>query len=237
MEVRGVRECQSCGTQWSYFETGSIECPDCGSMVSVGVGDRELHTDRPVELDLADARERLATGSVRDAADPAGEAALEYIRRRGFIDAGELEPLDGTYVGAHEVRHVAGELGRSLSVTDEESSYFGALLAGATEGERPPPEDVPQSLYAARGLAAAAAVRAYREDLRTWIDRDETVPEAASLVETLGDHVRRVRALDGEVEPAAADRLVRAGRTLGNYFRTGEESELEACRAALESLA
>lgn len=237
MEVRGVRECQACGIQWSYFETGSLECPECGSMRSVGIGDRELHTDSPVDLDLTEARERLATGTVRDAAGPAGDAALDYIRSRGFIDSGVLKPLDDTYVAAHEVRHAASELGRTLSVSEDAAYYFGTLLEGATEGVRPEPEIVPQSLHAARGLAAAAAVRAYRVDLRTWIDHEGAVDEAASLVESLGDHVRRIRALDGNVEPADADRLIRAGQGLGNYLRTEDETELEACRAALETLA
>jgi len=37
MKIRGDRECKSCGTRWSYYETGSIECPACGSVHSVGV--------------------------------------------------------------------------------------------------------------------------------------------------------------------------------------------------------
>lgn len=236
MEVRGVRECQACGAQWSYFETGSLECPECGSMRSVGVGDRELHTDRPIELDLSQARAVLASGSVREAADPAGAAALEYIRGRGFINAGELQPLSDTYVAAHEVRHAASELGRTLAVSDEEAYYFGELLEGAERGDRPDGDAVPASLHAARGLAAAAAVRAYRDALRTWVERESTVEDAATLTGSLGDHVRRIRALDGSVEPAEADRLIRAGQALGNYLRTGDETEVEVCRAALDQL-
>ena len=236
MDVRGVRECRSCGTQWSYFETGSTSCPECGSMVSVGVGDRHLHTDRPVELDLSTARDRYADGTVRDAADPAQEAALAYIRSRGFIDAGELLPLDETYVAAHEIRHVASELGRTLSVSEAESYYFGQLLEGGPEGQRPPAADVPQSLHVARGLAAATAVRAYREDLRTWVDREETVAAATSQLESLGSHVRRVRALDGAIDPEDADRLVTAARRLGDFLRDGDEADLEASRAALDAL-
>lgn len=236
MEVRGVRECQSCGAQWSYYDTGSTECPECGSMLSVGVGDRQLHTDRPVEFDLSAARERFADGSVRDAADPAQAAALEYIRGRGFIDAGELLGLDETYVAAHEIRHVASELGRALSVSEAESYYFGQLLDGAAEGQRPSPGDVPQPLHVARGLGAATAVRAYRDDLRTWVDREETVAAATSQLESLGSHVRRVRALDGAVEPADADRLVTAARRLGDFLREGDEADLDASRAALDAL-
>lgn len=236
MEVRGVRECQSCGTQWSYFETASLECPECGSMRSVGVGDRELHTDSPVELDLSQAREVLASGSVREAADPAGAAALEYIRGRGFINAGELQPLSEVYVAAHEVRHAAAELGRTLTVSDAEAYYFGELLEGAARGDRPGGDDVPASLHVARGLAAAAAVRAYRDALRTWIERESTVDEAVTLTGSLGDHVRWIRALDGAVEPADADRLVAAAQALGDYFRSETETDLERCRTLIENL-
>ncbi len=236
MEVRGVRECRSCGTEWSYFETGTTACPECGSMVSVGVGDRHRHTNRPVELDLSTARERYADGTVREAADPAQEAALAFIRGRGFIDAGELLALDETYVAAHEIRHVASELGRTLSVSEPESYYFGQLLEGAPKGRRPPSEDVPPSLQVARGLAAATAVRAYRDDLRTWIEPEETTAAATSQLESLGSHVRRVRALDGGIEPAAADRLVTAARRLGDFLRDGEAADLEASRTALDAV-
>lgn len=236
MDVRGNRVCQDCGAEWSYYETGSITCPECGSVRSVGVGERRTHTDRPVELDLSAAKEAAAAGSVRDAADPAAEAAMAYLRARGFIDAGELEPLDETYIAAHELRHAASILGRRLEISDEEEYYFTRLLDGADAGERPPAEEVPETLRAARGLATAAAVRAYREDLRTWLDDRDVVDAVNELVSTLGTHVRRVRALDGEVSPADADRIAAAADAVGGYLRDGEESELERARALLEGV-
>jgi uncharacterized Zn finger protein (UPF0148 family) len=236
MEVRGRRECKECGTQWSYFETGSTACPECGSKHSVGIGDRVLHTNRASALDLAEAQELAAAGSLREAAEAASEAALAYIKGRGYIDAGELQLLEETAVAAHELRHAASELGRRLSISEAETYYFGELLEGAPEGERPPPEDVPDSLAGARGLGAAAAVRAYREDLRQWIDREGAPEEASSLLGSLGSQVRRIRALDGTVPPAEADRLVTAARSLGAYLRDDEESDLEQARAALEAL-
>lgn len=238
MEVRGVRECKACGTQWSYFETGSTACPDCGSMHSVGVGERKLHTDSPVDLDLAEARDFAAADSLREAAEAASDAARAYIRKRGFIDAGDLAPLDETYVAAHELRHVGSELARRLEVSEDEEYYFGQLLEGATGGDRPDADAVPPSIAAARGLAAAGAVRAYRDDLRTWIDTvdEEPVPAVGSLLESLGSHVRRVRALDGAVDPATADRLVAAAQALGAYLRTGEDGSLERARAAVDAL-
>ncbi|MXR22522.1 endonuclease Q family protein, partial [Halobacterium bonnevillei] len=60
MDVRGERECKSCGTRWSYFETGSVACPECGSVRSVGVGERSQHTDGNATLDLSDAQRAAA---------------------------------------------------------------------------------------------------------------------------------------------------------------------------------
>lgn len=238
MEVRGHRECKDCGTQWSYFETGSTACPECGSMHSVGISERALHTDRPVELDLAAAQDLAAAGSIREASEAAHDAAMAYIRGRGFIQEGELARLEETYVAAHELRHAAGELGRRLDVDAEMEHYFLSLLSGAPKGERPPSSDVPSALTQARGLGAATAVRAYRDDLRTWIDREPTVEEVRSLLSSIGGHVRRVRALDGQIPAAHADRLVRAARLLGEYLRGAEKSEetLQQAGVALDGL-
>ncbi|MFB6153857.1 MAG: TFIIB-type zinc ribbon-containing protein [Halodesulfurarchaeum sp.] len=236
MEFRGERECQECHTRWSYFETGSVTCPECGSIRSVGVDERRRHTDRADSLDLAEARRIAGERTLREAAATAEEAARDYVSAKGFIHAGELEPLDETYLAAQELRHVSARVGRSLSLSDEEQRYFISLLEGASDGERPDPGDVPASMKGARGLATASALRAYRDDLRTWLEDTEVVGEATSLVETLGDHVRRVRALDGEIDPADAERLVTAGRSLGAYLRTGEASELERARTALDAV-
>ncbi|MFB6267521.1 MAG: TFIIB-type zinc ribbon-containing protein [Halodesulfurarchaeum sp.] len=236
MEVRGERECQECHARWSYFETGSITCPECGSIRSVGVDERRRHTDRATSLDLSEARRLAGERSLREAADPAEEAAREYIRARGFIHAGELEPLDDTYLAAQELRHAASRVRRALSLSEEEKRYFLSLLEGAPDGDRPDPADVPASMRAARGLATASALRAYRDDLRTWLEDVEVVEEATSVVETLGDHVRRVRALDGDIDPAEAERLVIAGRAVGAYLRTDDVAELERARTALDAV-
>ena len=112
MKVRGRRECTECGTTWSYYETGSIDCPNCGSVRSVGVDDRTRHTDSPVEFDLTGVRNEIDDSPLRDVAAAAVEVASEYARKRGFVDAGELEPLDERFVAANELRHVGAELSR-----------------------------------------------------------------------------------------------------------------------------
>jgi hypothetical protein len=124
-------------------------------------------------------------------------------------------------------------LGDAMRMGDDEESYVLALLNGADEGERPDPEDVPESLWAARGLAYAAAVRAYRADIRTY--REDLDDPEQSLHERLGSHVKRVRALDGDVDPEDAERLVLAARRLGDAVR-GDESAVEQTRAHLDAL-
>lgn len=225
MKVRGRRECKECETRWSYYETGSIDCPNCGSVRSVGVDDRTHHTDSPVELDLTPIRNRIDQAPLSEVADDAVDAAREYARKRGFVDAGELLPLDDTVVAATLLRHVGAQLARELRRTEAEELYFLDLLRGADEGERPPADAVPDAFRSAYGLAMADAVDAYQADLRAYLDENPH-PEARSLSERLRDHRKRVEALDGDVEPKDADRLLRATRDLGKYVITGEESAL-----------
>ena len=106
MKIRGERECQSCGTRWSYYETGSVACPNCGDLRSVGVDARTAHTDAPVSLDLSAHRERFGDSPEtlpRSGTDELQSDLREYCRKRGFIDGGRLAPLDGTYLAAREL--------------------------------------------------------------------------------------------------------------------------------------
>jgi len=235
MKVRGQRECKDCGTRWSYYETGSVECPDCGSLRSTGVDERTRHTDAPATLDLSAARGLVDTEGVVAAAVEAAEDCRRYVRKRGFINAGELLELEERFLAAAELAAVAGELDRSLRTSDDEEIYLLSLLRGADHGERPRPEEVPASLSAARALAYADAVGRYRDDCRTYLD-DNPDPAARAVLGTVGEHLRRVEALDGAVEPATVERLVVAARELGTYVRTGEESRLATARERLDAL-
>lgn len=237
MKVRGTRECQSCGTRWSYFDTGSVECPACGSLRSVGVDDdRKLHTTSPVEFDLTDAREAVESGSLRTAAERAVDAAREYLRATGFVDGGELLPLSETYLAAGELRAVGDAVGRARAVDDEEEFYFLSLLRGADGGERPDAAAVPASMRDSRGLAYANAVREYRSDLRTYLE-EHPDPAASDVSETLGAHVKRVRALDGDVPVEESEALVRIARALGRAVREDDETALAEARSRLDRLA
>jgi len=237
MRIRGQRECRNCGTRWSYYETGSVECPECGSLRSAGVEEeRTLHTATPATLDLTGARNRLESGeSVRQVADAAAEACREYVRGFGFVDAGELQPLGDTYLAAIELRHVAGRIGRSMTLDDDEELYFLSLLRGADHGERQSTDEVPDSLRAARGLAYARAVSAYRSDLRAYLD-DHPDPMATDVLGPLDSHLKRLEALDGDVPAEESELLVRVARGVGIYLREDDESALLAARDRLDRL-
>jgi uncharacterized Zn finger protein (UPF0148 family) len=222
MKIRGDRECKSCGTRWSYYETGSVACPDCGSLRSVGVDEPTQHTDAPVELDLTALRNRVDEVTTEELADDVAGTCRAYTRKRGFIDGGRLEPLDETYVAAVELAAVAGAIARGARVSDAAELYFLDLLGGADNGERPGHEAVPDELRASFGLAMADAVDSYQRDVRTYLD-DNPDDEARRLSGRIRDHRKRVEALDGDVAPADANRLMHAARDLGRYIN-GEES-------------
>lgn len=231
MKIRGQRECTDCGTRWSYYDTGSVACPSCESLKSVGVDERSLHTATAATLDLTDVRNTVDSESLRTTTERAVSRCQEFTRGYGFIAAGTLEPLDDVYLAAMELKYVAGELARRLEVADDEAAYFYELLH-ADDGVRPESSQVPDSLRAMRGLAYANAVRAYRGDLRTYLDEHPDRPAEATL-ERLTDRVRRVRALDGDVEPTEAERLVAAARETGQYLREGDETALTAAEDRL----
>lgn len=241
MEIRGNRECTECGTRWSYYDTGEIACPECGSLRSVGVdADRQLHTDSAVSLDLIPIKDQLADRPLADTAEETTDRCRAYIRKRGFIDGGELQELDETYLVASELRHAMGAYERSLSrgsldsaADDAEQRYLLSLL----DLDRPPADRVPDSLAPARGLAYADAVEAYRSDLLEWLDENDDYPSVRTALGRLDDHVRRVEALDGTVEPATAERLVEIAREIGRYLREGDEPALARAQDRLDSLA
>ncbi|MFC7098751.1 DUF7117 family protein [Halobaculum marinum] len=250
MEVRGERECTDCGTRWSYFETGSVACPDCGSLRSVGTGERRRHTDTPAELDLDGVLVRLDETPLAALVDDIKEGCRTYLRKRGFIRGGDLAPLDDAYLAAAELRHAADVYGRiagpgggraaatmgsrgpegaSPGVTDDEEWYVTSLLRAADTGERPTAADVPPRMREARGLAAAEAVLAYRQDVAAYLD-DYPDAEARRTLGAVRDRAKRVEALEGDIEPAEADALVAAAVELGRYLITDDLDALAASR-------
>lgn len=232
MKVRGRRECRDCGTTWSYYETGSVECPDCGSVHSVGLDDdRRLHTGTDADLDLSAARAATEESPSR-AAEMAVDAAREYCRDRGFVVGGKIRPLDEEFLRATELRHTGAAVARRMRVDEATERHLLALLSA--DGDRPAPDAVPESLRAARGLGIVDAVEAYADDLRTYL-AEEPDEAAESVLGSLDQHTARVSALDGEVPPAEAERLVAVARAVGEYLRTGDEAAVARARERLRS--
>ena len=258
MKVRGERECTDCGTRWSYYDTGEVACPDCGSLRSVGIEpDRKRHTDAPATLDLSRFREAIADAEPGRGADAdlegideiaveLGSTLREYLRKRGFIRGGELLPLDDTYLAARELLEVV-DVYRRLRVPDEASSlYLLELLEGVDDGDRPDTDSVPPQLASARGLAVATVVEAYRDEMVTYLgDREKATgtgdealgtdgTDVTTVLGRLRDRTKRVRALDGDVDPAEAETLVDAAREIGAFLR---KDDLDALARAHDRLA
>ncbi|WP_254768373.1 DUF7117 family protein [Salinilacihabitans rarus] len=238
MKIRGERECTECGTRWSYYETGSVGCPACGSLRSVGLDERTEHTDMgaAATFDLTPVRADVDDVATDDLAARARDRCREYVRQRGFVRGGELRDLDDTYLAAIELLHVADVVAREMRLAEHEELYFLSLLRDADQSERPPVAEVPESLRAARGLAYANAVREYRRDVRTWAEDRSLDPDARSGLEILGDHVKRIQMLDGDVEPRTVETLVAATRDLADGVR-GDEAALARAQNRLDSLA
>jgi len=238
MDVRGERECKACGTRWSYYDTGAVACPECGSRRSVGVDDeRALHTTTTAEFDLTDARTAWDAGPEDEAVDVVKAACRAFVRGNGFVHGGELIAFDGRRLAARELANAVDVVDRTRSFgSDEDVEFYTlALLRGADRGERPPAADVPAAMREARGLAVADFVERYRRDVREHLettDRD-LVPAANDVLTGLESHQKRVQALQGDVDPRDADALYEAARGLNAYLRDGDE---DAVVTAVERL-
>lgn len=224
MEIRGERRCTACGRRWSYYETGEVSCPDCGSLRSVSVEEPEPHTAGTATLGLSPVRQQVDDRPLREVADESASVAADFLRSAGFVHAGELQPLGDTYLAAAELRRVGATLGRLMDISDAEELYLLELLRGADTGDRPDPGDVPETLHPERGLAVAATVDTYRSDIRRVRGSgDRPLDRALSAIRT---RQKRIEALDGDVDPGEAERLVRAVRDVSAYWRESDESAL-----------
>jgi hypothetical protein len=204
-------------------------------MRSVGVDDRSRHTDTPVELDLSTHRNAFEERPIREFVDELKSTLRTYRRRRGFISGGTLLSLDDTYLAASELLQAADLYARTRDPTDDERLYVLSLLRGADQGERPAPAEVPQSMYAARGLAYAQAVREYRREVGQWLDDNPNSPARRALG-SADERAKRVEALQGEVPPAEVESLVTAVREVGRFLLEDDENALAAARDRLERL-
>ena len=236
MKIRGTRECQSCGQRWSYYETGTPSCPSCGSLRSVGLDEtRQVHTDTAPTLELAGIRQRLGDESIAAVSDELKTRLRSYIRKRGFISGGELQPLDSRYLAASELLHVTDLVARRRRPTEAEQLFVFALIEAAERGEWPPDDKIPHSLVSARGLGIAGALEAYRSELRTWLE-EHPDPDVRSTLGSLRSQCKRAEALQGDIPPGTATGVVSAARGIGQYLRTDDEAALSAARDRLNRL-
>jgi len=224
MKIRGERECTACGARWSYYDTGEVACPECGSLKSVGVDERTEHTAGTAELDLTDVMAAVDEEDVRTLADRATEQTRAYLRSVGFVHAGELQPLTDRYLAATELRRVGTTLGRVMQIDEREELYFYELLRGAAEDDRPEPGEVPEAFWPERALAITASTEQYVRDLRQVYEERE--PAVDSVLSAVTGRRKRIEALDGAVEPDEPERLVRALRELTAYVTAGDEEAL-----------
>jgi len=230
MEIPGERECSACGEHWSYYETGEIRCPACGSPRSVSAGPPAEHTAGPIELDLSPVRAAIDERPLREVADEAADTAGKYLASAGFVEAGKLQPLGTEYVAAAELRRVGRTAGRLRALTDDEEAYLLALLRDADRGERPASGTVPATFHPERGLAVAASVDAYLADLRRVLDPEG---QLARVISELRTRKKRIEALDGNVDPATAEPVLEAARQLHDAV-DGDETALERAATALD---
>jgi hypothetical protein len=237
MKIRGTRECKDCGHQWSYYDTGSVACPNCESLRSVGLDERTQHTAGAGTLDLSSHQHALGDDGtdVTDVASDLKSTLREYLRQRGFIHGGDLRSLDDTFLTAHELLQAIDVYARARDPTDDERLYVLALVRGADDGNRPAVDDVPESMRAARGLAYAKAVSDYRRDVVTWLE-DNPDSEARTTLGALVDHVKRTESLRGDVPLQTSERIVQAVRDLGEYLVAGDETALATARDRLSRL-
>jgi len=236
MRIRGERACRDCNTRWSYYETGSVNCPSCGSIRSRGIDDeRALHTEGPGTLDLTAVRNAVDDQPLGAVVDEAKAACRAYLRQDGFVSGGDLRPLDDAHLAARELVHVADLVGRSAAPSEDAELYLFDLLAGADGGDRPEADVVPDDLRGPRGLAAAESVRAYRREVLDWLE-DDPHPAVREPLGRLDQHARRVVALEGDVDQAVAERLVEIARSLSGYLREDDEAALAAASDRLDRL-
>ncbi len=213
MDVQGERECLDCGERWSYWDTRTVECPECGSPRSRGVGDGA----RPEEEFTA---EDLDDTDLAATLENAEEAARSYTTKKRFVVAGDLRPPDPVYVMATEVKHLAAEHAvRDEGFTDDEREYAVALVTGLEEGEPPHPDERPESLDAVHERAVADVVEDYGGEVVKWArDRDLDDTDVMRDVEDARQVAKQVKATEGEEGDA-----VEALRTLRDVYEGFEE--------------
>ena len=252
MEIRGQRRCTECGQEWSYFDTGEVACPACGSLKSVGRGERKTHTDSAIELDLSPHRQAVdAETDLSAITDGLTTTLRDYIRQRGFLNGGTLQPPDDTLLSAAELLHAVDVLDRRRRPTDEAQLYVTKLLGGADDGHRPAPDSVPASMTTARGLAYTEVLSRFHQDFTKWVTEESPIMNASAeganairtsdisvhqLRERFSTHLTRSEALQGDIPVETSETLLVIARKLHDGTVNDDIDALETAQMKLNSV-
>lgn len=199
MEIRGERECLECGSTWSYFEIGSVECPECGSIRSRSISTPERDTSTVIGIDTDELVEELGT-NFKDGLSDALESCRSYVTRQGFVEGGDLQPPEVRYVMACEVVEIceAFTTPDRQDISKEEKKYVVDLVRGLRNGN--PPDERPESLDDYHNLAVARTVERYAKDVTRYARSNGlSVP---SGVEDARSAAKRTKATLGREEDA-----------------------------------
>ncbi|MFB6186034.1 MAG: hypothetical protein ABEI86_04100 [Halobacteriaceae archaeon] len=236
MEIKGYRECRECGHQWSYYETGNIQCPECGSIKSTGIDERRLHTNTPVEIDITSIQSLVSNDEFRQAGQLAAEEARNYTIRRGFIQEGELIQCDDRIFSCHELRNLGNYINRTTSITDETEYYFIETIQAVKNKGRPDQQAIPMKLRSIRGLAYARTAKDYLNAVMTWVEYTDQQPPSRGVFERTKENIKRVEALDGDISVRDSERIYEIVTNLYSYCTTGEVSTYEQIEEYLSNL-
>jgi hypothetical protein len=252
MEIRGQRQCSECGQEWSYFDTGQVACPACGSLKSVGRGQRETHTDSAVELDLSNHQQALDSETdITTITDDLTTTLRDYIRQRGFLNGGTLQAPDETLLSAAELLHAVDVLDRRRRPTDETRLYVTKLLAGTDDGYRPTPDSVPTSMTAARGLAYTEILSRFHQDFGKWLSEESSIMSVSTegttatrdselsvsqLRERFRTYLTRSEALQGDIPVETSEIFLTVARKLHEGAVNDDIDALEIARTELDSV-
>ncbi|MFB6253304.1 MAG: hypothetical protein ABEI06_01680 [Halobacteriaceae archaeon] len=236
MEIKGYRECRECGHQWSYYETGNVQCPECGSIKSTGLDERTLHTNNPVEIDITSIQSLVSNDEFRQAGQRAAKEARNYTIKRGFIHKGDLIRCDERIFSCHELRNLGNYINRTASITEETEYYFIETIQAVKNSGRPDQQAIPKNLRSIRGLAYARAAKDYLNDVTTWIEYADHELPSGGVLERTKENIKRVEALDGDISIGDSERIYEIVANLYSYCTTGEISTYEQIEEYLSNL-
>jgi hypothetical protein len=129
--------------------------------------------------------------------------------------------------------------GWSSASNDAALGYDLSLLNAAIRDWRPPdPNEVPRERHRHRGLGYSLALGAYLRDLKAWLEAKVRTEDGTRVViGEIEEHLRRIEALEGNVEPTEVDGLVTSVRAIRRHVLSDEPSnDLDQVASVLEEL-